>query len=208
MMQQHYSAAIEAAKLLLQNPVLAFFIVLFSHLANVLLVQTLVRCYNDSKRIQSCSNTTISQSQYHNPQVQPLTSQAEALRQQTRMLKLEAARHTTPDTFVFKAKAERRLVVVEKQLATQSAREDAARKHPAFAASQAIRITLAVLFVAANWQRPVVLFEDERVVVPLQRVLASPHGVRVLGAGGVVAAGPWIVLCQRFANAVLPVGGS
>ncbi len=151
------------------------------------------------------ASQTHSPTYHQQPQVQPLTSQAEALRQQTRILKLEAARHTTPDTFVFKAKAERRLVVVEKQLAALTAREDAARKHPAFATLQAIPIALAVLFVAANWRRPVVLFDDERVVAPLQRVLASPHGVKVLGLGGVVAAGPWIVLCQRFANAVLPV---
>lgn len=117
---------------------------------------------------------------------------------------MEAARHTTPDVFVFRAKAERRLVVVEKQLATLAAREDAARKHPAFTALQAARVVLSLAFVAANWKRPVIAFDNPSVVVPLQRVLSSPHGVRALGFG-VVAAGPWLMLCQRFSNAILPL---
>lgn len=126
------------------------------------------------------------------------------MRQQSHALKLEAARHTTPDVFVFRAKAERRLVVVEKQLTSLAAREDAARKHPAFTVLHVARVALSLAFVAANWKRPVVAFDDPSVVVPLQRVLSSPHGVRPLGLG-VVSAGPWLVLCQRFSNAMLPI---
>jgi hypothetical protein len=42
--------------------------------------------------------------------------QVQFLQQQLKAWKLEAAKHTTPSTFVHKAKAERKVVVLEKQL--------------------------------------------------------------------------------------------
>lgn len=124
-----------------------------------------------------------------------------ALEAEAAELRKEAAHNNTPDTFTAKAKAERKVIALEKRMEALKRQQAANAQHPAFASLRVLKTVWFAAFAIANWGRPVALVEHGYALWPLGGALTSPH--RSLRGMGAVAALPWAVLSDRAASAVL-----
>lgn len=126
------------------------------------------------------------------------------VRRDVEMLKREAARLNAPDTFAACAKAERKAISLEKELAKMEQRDEEAKRHYLVKMPGMVRMLVFVALLGLLLLGRVVGtvgFLEPAIVWPLGRWLSALSGHS--SSSGVVGLLPWSMLCHRVSRMIV-----
>eukprot|EP00890_Picochlorum_soloecismus_P004370 jgi/Picsp_1/4934/NSC_02298-R1_hypothetical protein CHLNCDRAFT_142812 [Chlorella variabilis] len=134
----------------------------------------------------------------------PDTSSKQAvIEERIEHLKREAAKLNSPETFAASAKADRKAIGLEKELARMRHQEIVAKSHVMMRLPHLMRLAgfVMIVLLALVYKFRVVAYLEPGYLWPLGRWLSFMSGHP--SSSGVVGMVPWSVLCHRVTNALV-----